>query len=403
MSLNDTALRAAKPRSAPYKLTDSAGLYLLIRPSGSKLWRLDYAFLGKRNTLALGSYPMIGLAEARRERDKAKELIARNTDPSTQRKLDRIAAQAAASNTFELIAEEWLAHVELEGHAASTMTRNRRCLKLAYPAIGRLPVSEIKAQELLVALRKVEARSHYETTSRMRSLCGRVFRYAIATGRAERDPSRDLDGALITPKVRHRAAIVEPKAIGALLRAIDGYDGHPVTKSALQIAPLVFVRPGELRHGEWREFDLAAAIWKIPAEKMKMKTPHLVPLSRQGLAILTELRESTGNGKYLFPSIRSASRPMSENTINAALRRLGYAQEEITGHGFRSMASTLLNELGQWRADVIERQLAHQERNKVRAAYNHAQYLPERTAMMQAWADYLDSLKQARVNSLRSL
>jgi integrase len=288
-----------------------------------------------------------------------------------------------------------LVKLEREGRAAVTLAKKRWLLDFAYPAIGQRPVAEITAPELLAVFRKVEARGRYETARRLRSTCGMVFRYAIATGRAERDPSVDLRGALTAPKVIHRAAIVDPVGIGALLRAIEDYDGLPLTKAALKLAPLVFVRPGELRKAEWAEFDLEHAEWRIPAAKMKMRRLHRTPLSKQALAIIRDL-QAFSRGRWLFPSVRSISRPMSENTLNAALRRLGYSKNQMTAHGFKGMASTRLNEMGCWNSDAIERQLAHQEPRDVRRAYMHAaEYWPQRVKMMQAWADYLDELRNA--------
>jgi integrase len=391
--LNDTRVRTAKPGQGPIKLSDGGGLYLLIAPHGSKLWRLAYRFGGKQKTLAIGVYPTVKLKAARDKREEAKRLLANGIDPSTQRRLDK--QIASTGNTFKAVAEEVLAKLEKEGRADVTLTKKRWLLDFAHPALGDRPIAEITAPEVLLVLRRVEARGRYETARRLRSTCGMIFRYAIATGRAQRDPSADLRGALTSPKVNHRAAIVDPVGIGALLRAIDGYDGLPITKAALRLAPLVFVRPGELRHAEWTEFDLAAAEWRIPAEKMKMRRPHRVPLSRQALAVLGDLQPMSGSGHFLFPSVRSTVRPISENTLNAALRRLGYGTDDMTAHGFRAMASARLNEMSGWNPDAIERQLAHQEQNDVRRAYVYAaEYWPERVKMMQAWADYLDELRE---------
>ena len=284
----------------------------------------------------------MSLEEARRHRDEAKKLLARSIDPSVQRKADR---HAGKDGTFRAVAEEVIAKLEREGRAQATLTKRRWLLDFAFPAFGDRPVAEITARELLALLRQIEGRGLYETAKRLRSTCGMVFRYAIATGRAERDPSMDLRGALTTPQVSHRATIVDPIAIGALLRAIDGFDGQPTTHAALRLAPYVFVRPGELRQAEWAEFDLDGAVWSIPAKKMKMRRSHRVPLARQSLAILRELHEITGKGRWLFPSVRTSTRSMSENTLNAALRRLGYGTEEMCVHGFRGMASTRLNEM----------------------------------------------------------
>jgi integrase len=391
--LNDTRIRTTKSCKRPIKLSDSGGLYLLIAPHGSKLWRLAYRYRGKQKTLAIGAYPTFTLKAARDKREEAKRLLANGIDPSAQRRLDK--QIKSTGNTFKAVAEEVLAKLEKEGRANVTLTKKRWLLDFAYPAFGDRPVSEITAPEVLSVLRRVEGRGHYETARRLRSTCGTVFRYAIATGRAERDPSADLRGALTSPKVNHRAAIVDPVGIGALLRAIDGYDGLPITKAALRLAPLVFVRPGELRHAEWVEFDLTVAEWRVPPAKMKMRRPHRVPLSRQALDVLRDLQPTSGGGRFLFPSVRSTVRPMSENTLNAALRRLGYGPDDMTAHGFRAMASTRLNEMGGWKPDAIERQLAHQEQDDVRRAYVHAaEYWPERVKMMQAWADCLDELRE---------
>ena len=391
--LNDTRIRTTKPCKRPIKLSDSGGLYLLIAPHGSKLWRLAYRFGGKQKTHAIGAYPTSTLKAARDKREEAKRLLANGIDPSAQRRLDK--QIKSTGNTFKAIAEEVLAKLEKEGRANVTLTKKRWLLDFAYPAFGDRPIAEITALEVLSVLRQVEGRGRYETARRLRSTCGTIFRYAIATGRAERDPSADLRGALTSPKANHRAAIVDPAGIGAMLRAIDGYDGLPITKAALRLAPLVFVRPGELRHAEWAEFDLAAAEWRIPPAKMKMRRAHRVPLSRQSINVLRDLQPISGGGRFLFPSIRSTVRPMSENTLNAALRRLGYGTDEMTAHGFRAMASTRLNEMGGWNPDAIERQLAHQEQDDTRRAYIHAaEYWPERVKMMQAWADYLDELRE---------
>jgi len=396
MSLSDATVRGAKPARTPRKLSDGGGLFLLItpKPTGSKLWRLAYRFGGKQKALALGVYPTISLSQARDGRDEAKKLLAGGIDPSVQRKTERQLEKIAAGNSFRAVAEEVIAKLEREGRAHVTLTKKRWLLDFAYPAFGDRPVNEITAKELLAVLREIEGRGIYETAKRLRSTCGMVFRYAIATGRAERDPSADLRGALTTHQVTHRAAIIEPADIGALLRAIDGFDGQPTTRAALRLAPHVFVRPGELRQAEWSEFDLDASLWSIPAAKMKMRRPHRVPLSRQSVAIIRELREITGNGRLVFPSVRTVLRPISENTLNAALRRLGYASEDMSTHGFRSMAATRLNEMGQWNPDAIEQQLAHQEANAVRRAYTHgAEFWSERVPMMQAWSDYLDRLR----------
>lgn len=391
--LTDVKIRAAKPSTRPLKLSDGGGLHLLIQPHGSRLWRANYRFGGKQRTLALGIYPAVSLQKAREQRDAAKRLLASGIDPAEQRRIKKQIANSG--NTFRAVAEEIIEKQTKEGRATTTLEKLRwLLLDLACPHIGDRRISEITAPELLAVLRRVEARGRYESAKRLRATCSAVFRYAIATGRAERDPSADLRGALIAPTVKHRAAITDPVGIGALLRAIDSYDGHVPTKAALRLAPLVFVRPGELRHAEWTEFDLHASVWSIPASKMKMQRPHKIPLSRQALAIIEELKPITGELRWLFPSVRTTARPISETTLNAALRRLGYSADQQTPHGFRSMASTRLNEMGRWSPDVIERQLAHEDTNDVRRAYNSAQYWRERVEMMQAWADYLDGLRE---------
>jgi integrase len=392
MPLTDTAIRNAKPSRKVVKLSDGGGLYLLIQPHGAKLWRLAYRFGGKQKLLAFGIYPTVSLADARARRAAAKKFLDDDVDPSVQRKLEK----QASFISFRLVAEELVDKMQREGRAAATLVKTRWLLEFAYADIGERPIAKVSALELLAVLRKIEARGNYETARRLRSTCGMVFRYAIATGRAERDPSVDLRGALTAPTVKHRATILEPTAIGALLRAIEGFDGQPTTQAALRLAALVFVRPGELRHAEWKEFDFDKAEWVIPAEKMKMRRPHRVPLSGQAIAVLKELRAITGELRWLFPSVRSVMRPISENTLNAALRRLGYGSDAMSAHGFRAMAATRLNEMGRWNADAIERQLAHQESNAVRGAYTYgAEYWSERVSMMQAWADHLDELREA--------
>lgn len=354
---------------------------------------MNYRFLGRGKTLAFESWPDVDLAGARAKRDDARRLLATGQDPAEQARLDKAAASVAAANTFKAVAEEWLVKVEKDGLAPATMKKNRWLLGFSYPSIGHRPISEIKPFELLTLFRKFETKGRHETAHRLRSVCGQVFRYAIATVRADRDVAADLRGALIAPKVTHRAAITTPTEVGALLRAIESYEGHPFTVVALRLLPHIFARPGELRHAEWKEFDFDKAVWIIPESKMKMRRVHKIPLSRQALEILAMLENDGGLSPYLFPSLRSASRPMSENTINGALRRLGYAKEEMTGHGFRAMASTLLNEMGRWNPDAIERQLAHAEDNAVRRAYVRGEYWDERVQMMQYWSDELDRLR----------
>ena len=401
--LNDTRIRQAKPSERDYKLTDCEGLQLLVRPSGSKLWRLAYRFAGKQKQLALGAYPTVTLAEARDRRDAARKLLANGKDPGLERRLAKIAA-AAGGNSFREVAEEFLEKRAREGRAEIILNKARWLLAPAFKSFGNRPVGEITAPELLQALRTFEQRGCYESARRMRTVAGMVLRYAIATGRAERDISLDLRGALTAPTVKHRAAITEPSQVGALMRAIEGYTGHATTRMALQLAVLLFVRPGELRHARWREIDLEKAVWDVPATTMKMNRPHRVPLARQAIAILRDLQQITGQGEFLFPATTTVRRPMSENTLNAALHRLGYGKERICAHGLRTTASTLLNEMGRWNPDAIERQLAHKEKNEVRHAYMHAaEFWAERVEMMQAWADYLDQLRSgAKIFTFRA-
>ena len=390
-TLTATAIRNAKPGDKVRRLFDGGGLYLEVTPAGGRYWRLKYSYCGKEKRLALGVYPEVSLAEARQRRDAARTILRDGRDPSAERKADKLRAVLSAETTFEAIGREWL-ETQRRKLAPSTFVKSEWLLSNVWPWLGALPITDIDAPALLSTLRRIEARGAHETAHRTKEKCGQVFRYAIATGRATRDPSANLRGALAPIVSTSRAAVTDPGQVGDLLRAIDGYSGQFITRCALRLAPLLFVRPGELRHAEWSELDLDAAMWRIPAGKMKMREAHAVPLSPQAVAILRELHRLTGRGRYCFPSLRTPDRPMSENTINAALRRLGFDKDTMTGHGFRAMASTRLNEMG-WAPDVIERQLAHAERNKVRAAYNRAQYMAERQKMMTAWADYLDALR----------
>jgi integrase len=393
MGLTAVAIKAAKGCAKPYKLTDSDGLHLLVLPSGGRYWRMNYRFLGKQKTLALGVWPEVELADARAKRDEAQRLLVKGIDPAEQAKLDKVAASVAVANNFQAVAEEWVAKVEREGLSPVTLKKIRWLLSFTYPALGRRPIADILPHELLAVLRTVEMRGRHESAKRIRATCSQVFRYAFATARADRDVAADLKGALTVPKVTHRAAITTPIKVGRLLRAIQGFEGHPVTSAALKLLPHVFVRPGELRYAEWADFDLDKAIWTIPPHKTKMRRVHSVPLSRQALDIIAGIETDVALSPYLFPSLRSVQRPMSENTINAALRRLDYAQDEMTGHGFRAMASTLLYEMGKWNPDAIERQLAHADNNAVRRAYTRGEYWNERVAMMQDWSNYLDQLR----------
>lgn len=391
MPLTVKAIEAAKPKDRVYRIGDGAGLYLEVPPNGARRWRYRFRFGGKENMLSLGSYPDVTLKDARDRRDELSLLLSRGINPAEARKEDR--ATAAGLDSFETIAKEW--HGKFKDmwtpeHAVNKLS----CLEQnAFPWIGRHQIGSVGAPDILALLRRVESRGALETAHRLRGIMGQVFRYAIATGRATHDPAADLKGALPPRKRNHFPTITKPSEIAALLHAMDGYRGGHVTRCALRLAPLTFVRPGELRQAEWSEIDLNAAEWRIPAEKMKRGRLHVVPLSTQALAVLEDIQPLTGTGRYVFPGIRNSARPMSENTVNAALRSLGITKEQFTGHGFRAMASTILNEQG-WNWDAVERQLSHAESNAVRAAYNHADYLEERRRMMQAWADYLDGIKK---------
>ncbi|WP_417620968.1 tyrosine-type recombinase/integrase [Parasphingorhabdus sp.] len=393
MALTDTAIKAAKHGPKPIKLFDERGLFLLLQPSGGKLWRLKYRILGKEKKLSLGVYPDVTLKEARKRRDEARTLLANGADPASVKLEQARSAKRNAANTFKAIADEFIDKSAKEGRAAVTIKKTRWLLSLLENDIGNRPIIDITPADLLECLQKVEAKGHLETARRMRSFAGRVFRYAVATSRATADPSNLLRGALVAPKVTHHSAIIERKAVGELLRAIDGYQGQPLTCIALKLTPHVFVRPGELRRAEWQEFDLEKAIWTIPAEKMKMRDPHVVPLSLQALELLESAKVISEGQKYVFSSLYPGNRPMSENTINASLRRLGYSGKEMTAHGFRSMASTLLNECGKWSADAIERALAHKDGNATRGAYHRGKHWDERVQMAQWWSDYLKTLR----------
>ncbi|HKU17954.1 MAG TPA: integrase arm-type DNA-binding domain-containing protein [Candidatus Saccharimonadales bacterium] len=391
--LTDTAVRKVKPADKPQRMFDGGGLYLEVAPSGGKWWRFKYRFGNKEKRLSLGTYPDTSLAEAREKRDAARKQLAAGIDPSAHRKAEKAAGEERAANSFEVVAREW--HTKqskswVDLHASRIMLRLENDI---FPWLGNRPIADITAKELLATMNRIVNRGAVESAHRVLQNCGQVFRYAIATGRAERNPAADLKGALPPVKPKHLAAITDPNAIGALLRAIHDYQGSFVTKCALRLAPLVFVRPGELRQAEWTEFDLDKAEWNIPAEKMKMREPHLVPLQTQAVEILRELQALTGRGRYLFPSARSPKRPMSNNAVLAALRRMGYSTQEMSGHGFRAMARTVLDEVLHFRPDYIEHQLAHAVRDPNGRAYNRTAHLAERRKMMHAWADYLDGLR----------
>ncbi len=391
MPLSDLKCRNARPGPKLRKLSDGGGLQLWVQPTGSRLWRLAYRFGGKQKLLALGVYPIVSLKDARQEREEAKRLLFAGIDPSQQRKEE---AQRLG-DTFRVVADEYIAKLAKEGRAERTLSKVSWMLSIAYPTLGERSIREIDAPAVLDVLRGVEARGRHETARRLRSTIGSVFRYAIATARADTDPTIALKGALVSPKVNSYAAIIDPEKLGGLLRAIDGFEGQPSTHAALKLMPILFPRPGELRAAEWSEFDFDAAVWKVPAGRMKMRREHRVPLPMQAIVILEGLREVTGKGVLVFPSVRSMDRPISDGTLNAALRRLGYTKDEVTAHGFRASASSLLNESGKWHPDAIERQLSHIESDEVRRAYARAEHWKERVEMMKWWAGYLDELKSA--------
>lgn len=404
--LTELAIKKAKPGFNPttkrettksYKMADGGGMYLEVQPNGSKYWRYKYRFDGKEKRLALGVYPDVRLVDARERRETARKLLANGIDPGDQKKALKTAKTASSENSFEVISREWFAkHAPnwKENHSSKIIARLE---KDVFPWIGSMPIATITAHPaILSVIRRIEARGALETAHRALACCGQIFRYAVATGRAERDPTGDLRGALPpVKKDNHFAAITDPVKIGELLRDIDGYSGSFIVKSAFKLSPLLFVRPGELRKMEWTEVNLDAAEWIIPADKMKMGITHIVPLARQAVAILREIQPLTGRGKYVFYGERDHDRPMSDNAIRSALRRMGWANDEMTPHGFRAMASTILDNMG-YKQEWLERQLAHEEPNKIKAAYKREawrMYLPERTKMLQSWADILDKLR----------
>jgi integrase len=391
MALTDVGVRNAKPGEKSVKLFDQRGLYLEISPSGGKWWRLKYRFDGKEKRLSLGVYPDVSLKAARHRRDEARRLLADGVDPSENRKAQKSARADRDANSFEVVAREWLAKYSNTWTPSHGDRIVRRFERDIFPWIGGRPIAEIAPPELLSAVRRIESRGALETAHRALGNCGQVFRYAIATGRAERDPSGDLRGALPPVKVEHFAATTDPKRLAHILRAMDDYHGTLTVRCALRLAPLVFVRPGELRKAKWADIDLDTAEWRYTVTKTD--TPHIVPLSLQAVEVLRELQPLTGRGQYAFPSARTNSRPMSDNAILAALRRLGIGKEEMSGHGFRAVARTILDEVLGVRPDFIEHQLAHAVRDPNGRAYNRTAHLSERRKMMQRWADYLDTLK----------
>jgi integrase len=391
LALTDTAVRNAKPGKKPVKLFDERGLFLLVTPAGGKWWRFRYRFDGKEKLLSMGVYPDVGLKAARDRRDDARKLVADGIDPGDNRKAVKATKAGQAANSFEVVAREWFEkHKQTwaENHSAKIIQRLERDV---FPWIGKRPIADITAPDLLSVVRRIEGRGVLETAHRALGNCGQVFRYAIASGRAVIDPSRDLHGALTPVKGRHFAALTEPAKVGELLRTLDGYKGSFVVACALRLMPLVFVRPGELRKAQWADIDLDTAEWRYTVTKTQ--TQHIVPLSTQAVAILREIYPLTGSGPFVFPSARSHKRPMSDNAILAAMRRMGITKDEMSGHGFRATARTILDEVLEVRPDLIEHQLAHAVRDPNGRAYNRTSHLPERQKMMQQWADYLDKLK----------
>ncbi len=394
MALSDSAIRTAKPKDKPYKLADSGGLYLEVAPSGGKWWRLKYRIGGKEKRLSLGTYPETGLKEARERREEARKLISEGIDPSAKRQADKAAIEHNTTNTFEAVAREWLGKQQRAASYAPKLVR--RLEMYVFPFIGAKPVDTVTRPEVVALLDRIEKTGTIETARRVRWLCDKVLEHALETGRASLNPCPRAS-TVAKHETQHRAAITDPQAVAGLLRAIDAYKGTYPVKCALQLAPLFFVRPGELRAAEWAEIDLEAGIWEIPAARMKMKQPHIVPLATQAVVILRSLHELTGQGRYLFPSPRSKERPMSDNAILSAIRRMGFEKDEMTGHGFRALARTILDEVLQVRPDLIEHQLAHAVKDANGRAYNRTSHLPERRKMMQLWADYLDGLKTGAV------
>ena len=399
MALSDTQVRNLKPNEKPRKISDGGGLYLQINANGSKLWRMAYRFNGKQKTLSFGNYPAFGLAQARRKRDEAKAQIANNQDPSDLVRDEKRRRQMSGDNTFGSIAEEFLQKCAKEGKANSTLNKKRWLLEQAKSTLFHRPISDLSAADVLVPLKRVESAGNYESARRLRAEIGQVFRYAIATARADNDPTFGLRGALVTPIVTHRAAFTEAKPFGGLLRAIWSYEGAPETCAALKLMAYLYPRPGELRQAKWLEFDLDERVWCIPAERTKTRREHKKPLPKAVVGILNELRVLTGHRELVFPSYQSPLRPMSENTLNASLRRMGFTKAEVTAHGFRASASSLLNEGGKWSPDAIEAELAHVGADEVRNAYHRSTYWDERVRMTESWADQIDALRNNSDNT----
>ncbi len=393
MPLSDIQVRNLKPREKAYKVSDFEGLFVLVKPNGSKLWQFKYRMDGKERLLSIGVYPDVSLAQARKTKDSARANVAAGIDPSEVKQQEKRQRIEANGHTFDKLGAEFLAKQRKEGRSAATLSKTEYHLKLASLDFGRKPITEITAPVILKTLRRVEAKGNYETAHRLRSRIGSIFRYAVASGIAETDPTYALRDALIRPTRKHRAAIIDPKALGRLMNEIDVFEGQATTRIALKLLAMLAQRPGEIRHAKWSEIDFVKKVWSIPAETMKMRRDHIVPLPEQAIALLDELRRMNGNGEYLFPSLRTWTRPMSENTLNAALRRMGYAGDEMTAHGFRASFSTLANESGLWNPDAIERALAHVEKNEVRRAYARGEHWEDRVRLADWWAGYLEDVR----------
>jgi integrase len=396
--LSDLKIKRLPPKTKPYKVADGGGLHLLVKPNGSKLWRLKFRYLGKEKLLSLGPYPELSLAKARRSREAARELLAEGADPAEAKKAKQERLRKTNEQTFANLADDYLVKQKREGRAKSTLQKNRWVLDMACADFGELPVSEIKAPIILKTLRKVEARGTLETARRLKMTIGSVLRYGIALGWIDADPTPALRGAIARPVANSHAAITNPEEFGALLRAIDAFSGQLTTKVGLQLLALLYPRPGELRHAKWCEFDMTKRVWTIPAERTKMRRPHSVPLPESGVRLLESLNRITCNSEYLLPSIRTSQKPISDATFTAALRRMGYSGKEMTAHGFRATFSTLANESGLWNPDAIERALAHVDANKVRAAYARSEFWDERVRLAEWWANYIDEMQSATNN-----
>ncbi len=394
MPLSDIQVRNLKPREKAYKVSDFEGLFVLVKLNGSKLWQFKYRMDGKERLLSIGVYPDVSLAQARKAKESARASIAAGIDPSAAKQQEKRQRREVSGQTFERLGAEFLSKQRKEGRSAATLSKTEYHLKLASRDFGRMPITEITAPIILKTLRKVEAKGNYETAQRLRSRIGSIFRYAVASGIADTDPTYALRDALIRPTRKHRAAIIEPKALGRLMNEIDVFEGQATTRIALKLLALLAQRPGEIRRAKWSEIDFVKKVWSIPADRMKMRRDHIVPLPDQALALLDELRRMNGNGEYLFPSLRTWTRPMSENTLNGALRRMGYSGDEMTAHGFRASFSTLANESGLWNPDAIERALAHVEKSEVRRAYARGEHWEERVRLADWWAGYLQDARQ---------